>query len=381
MMRGAWRGVLLASMALPRLTGAQAAPAGRFLTLDRSRVYYEECGAGPAIVLLHDGLVHSVTWDAVWPLLCAHFHVLRYDRRGMGRSDPPTRPFIPAEDLTALLADRQVASATLVGSSSGGGLAIDYAFRHPDNVDRLVLIGPVVHGMPSSDHFLERGAKSSAPLESGDVRAAAMNWANDPYLTAAGHDSARRALFDVLAANPQNLRYQGDLELRFAVPAATRIGEIRAPALILVGESDIPDVQAYSGAVELGIWGAKREVVRDAGHLIQLEHPAWLAQRIGDFIRQTPVVSLRAERLQELAGSYEGLMYGRPGQFLVSDGRLFVRIQTERDLPLFASSDSTFYALAWGGIRFMFHRDGTGRASGVDVIERGGVRRAARSPS
>ncbi len=37
---------------------------GRYLDLDGLRIYYEECGAGPSIVLLHDGLVHSVVWDA-----------------------------------------------------------------------------------------------------------------------------------------------------------------------------------------------------------------------------------------------------------------------------------------------------------------------------
>lgn len=371
---------LLVSVQVTRGAGAQRPSTGRFLTIDSSRVYYEECGRGSAVVLLHDGLLHAVTWDAVWPALCARYHVLRYDRRGMGRSDPPKAAFIPTEDLTALLADRGITSATIVGSSSGAGLAVDYAFRHPDKVDRLVLLGPVLHGMATSQHFLDRGAKNNEPLARGDVRAAAMNWANDRYQIAAGHDAARRELLDALMSSPRNLQYEGNLELHFAVPAAARVGEIRAPTLILVGESDVPDVQAYAGAIEFGIWGAKREVVADAGHLIQLEQPEFLTRRIDSFIASTPVIALGVDRLQAFAGTYSALMYGRSGDFVVKDGRLTVHVATERDLPLFAANDSTFYAIAWGGIQFTFRRDSTGKVEGVDVLERGATRRARWMP-
>jgi hypothetical protein len=297
----------------------------------------------------------------------------------MGRSDPPKQPFIPTEDLTALLAARGISSVTLVGSSSGSGLAIDYAFRHPDKVDRLVLIGPVVHGMPSSAHFLARGAANNAPLAKGDVEAAARNWANDRYQIASGHTAAREKLFRALTANPRDLTYQGNLELRFAVPAAARMSEIRAPTLILVGAEDIPDVQAYAGAVELGIWGAERDVVEGVGHLIQLEAPDVLAKRVDDFIAQTPIVTVDTQRLRTFAGRYDSLMYGRAGEFLVNSGRLVVRVPTERDLPLFPSSDSTFYALAWGGIRFAFHHDSTAHVTRVDVSDAQGTHHATRA--
>ena len=365
---------------LALLLASNAANEGRFLDVAGSRLYYEECGSGPPVVLLHDGLAHSVTWDFVWPLLCKGHRVLRYDRRGMGRSDPPKAPFIPAEDLHALLADRKIASATLVGSSSGAGLALDYAFRHPAEVERLVLVGPVVHGMASSDHFTARGARNSAPLSRGDVRAAARNWADDRYQLGPGSAAARRFLFRTLAANPQDLLYKGDLELRFAVPAAARMGEVRAPALILVGEHDIPDVQAYAGAIELGVWGSRREVVSGAGHLVQLEKPEWLAAAIERFIQETPAAVAPETELQACAGTYANLMYGRPGQFLVESGRLVLRVPTERDLPLFPAGGAAFYAIVRGGLRFEFVKDEAGTVTGVDVAEGAQVRRSARTP-
>src|SRR5215470_14370872 len=65
------------------------------LDVGGAKIYYEECGAGAAVVLLHDGLLHSVTWDGMWERLCRKYHAIRYDRRGYGKSDLPKEQFSP----------------------------------------------------------------------------------------------------------------------------------------------------------------------------------------------------------------------------------------------------------------------------------------------
>jgi pimeloyl-ACP methyl ester carboxylesterase len=54
-------------------------------------------------------------------------------------------------------------------------------------------------------------------------------------------------------------------------PALGRLGQIAVPTLIVVGEQDIPDVHAHSGALEAGIRGATRVVLPGSGHLPHLE--------------------------------------------------------------------------------------------------------------
>jgi 3-oxoadipate enol-lactonase len=132
---------------------------GHFAQVSGVKLYHEECNdtASISIVPLHDGLLHSVTWDDVWEPLCAKFHVLRYDRRGYGRSDAASAPYVPEEDLFQLMRLAKMDRAIIVGSSSGAGLALDFALAHPDMTEGLFLIGPVVHGMPGSAYFLERG--------------------------------------------------------------------------------------------------------------------------------------------------------------------------------------------------------------------------------
>ena len=65
---------------------------------------------------------------------------------------------------------------------------------------------------------------------------------------------------------------------------------MKVPTLILVGEADIADNQAQAGALEFAIPGARRVVVRDAGHLLYMEHPDDFAQLVSAFARAEDAV-------------------------------------------------------------------------------------------
>jgi pimeloyl-ACP methyl ester carboxylesterase len=374
---------LLAVGASGNSARAQSAPVTvtGYVTVDSSRLYYEECGAGPAIVLVHDGLMGAASWDLIWPTLCGHAHVLRYDRRGVGRSTAPKMRFSQAADLEALMAARGVSDATVVGSSAGGAIAIDFTLAHPDRVQRLVLLGPVVDGLGFSAHFLQREMRNTEPLLHGDVAAAVEKQLEDPFLLEPGNAAVRWKVRETLTTNPQNLLSLSTTNRLVdwpAVPAAARLGDLRVPALILVGEHDIPDVHAHAGAIELGMGGARREVVPGGGHLIQLDHPALIGPRILAFIEQTPVVALPEERLRTLTGAYTPVIHDAPAAFYVKDGRLMTRFVGSREVPLFAANDSTFYAvISAAALQVRFRRDATGRASTIDVILNGATHRAS----
>jgi 3-oxoadipate enol-lactonase len=254
-----------------------------YLDVGGSKIYYETRSSGPAIVLLHDGLLSGVTWDEVWEPLAARHRVIRYDRRGYGRSELPTSSYSSTEDLRKLLAHLKVQDAVIVGSSAGGALAIDFAIAHPEMVDGLFLVGPVLHGMEYSVAFRERAARNNEPMQRDDIKAVAKNWSEDRFLIAGASERARRKIYEQLVANSEKLKFGNHFEQNPSPPANKRLAEVKAPTLILSGEADIADVHAHCGAINAGICDSTREVMKDAGHLIQLERPEEVVKKVEGF--------------------------------------------------------------------------------------------------
>jgi 3-oxoadipate enol-lactonase len=354
-----WAFFLVVSLAGSRCAiAADVKQTHGYIEIAGSKIYYEECGGGPNVVLLHDGLLHAVTWDESWGALCGEFHVLRYDRRGYGRSDAPKAKFSPTEDLQQVMAHANMRRAVIVGNSSGGALAIDFALAHPESVDALFLVGPVVHGMGSTDHFEQRGARNQAPLEHHDAKAAALNWSKDPYLIANGHDAARKKFYDALVRSPTNLTYNGQFEIRSASPALRHLGEIHVPVFILAGEFDIPDVHAHCGAIEAGVRWAQRDIVKGDGHLIQLEDPQGFVERLSRYVnlQARAAVDVPAANL----GSYTGKYLA--GSTVITIGldhdHLEMMVADEPAVPLFAASSTKFFLRAdYLEAEFVIHAD------------------------
>jgi len=367
--------ILTAAIANPADTPSSASPAkqrGDYLELEGSKIYYEEGGSGPVIVLLHDGLIHAIAWDGLWDSLCASHRVIRYDRRGYGRSGAPTKPFSSTDDLFKLLSHLDVQHAIVVGSSSGGGLAIDFALEHPKMVDGLFLIGPVLHGMRDTAYFQERGNKNNEPMQRGDLKAVAENWSKDKFLIASGHEEARKKIYNALAANPQNLQYNNKLETKLTPSAATRLREIKAPAFIQVGEADIADVHAYVGAINNGIRESVRSVVKDAGHFVQLEKPEEVLAKLTRFAQRVErkQATLSAEELKMYAGQYT--LGDTVLTVAVEDNHLLGQIAGEGEFFLFPESSSKFFArLQEADVEF--EKDSNGKVSQLVIQQAGAV--------
>lgn len=358
---------------LPAQATSPAPPnAGQFLDVDGSKLWYEECGptnSKASLILLHDGLVHSATWDDEWKQLCSEYHVVRYDRRGYGRSDPSQSRFVPEDDLVKLMRQVDMDHAFVMGCSSGGGLALDFAVAHPAMVDGLLLIGPVVHGMPTTAYFNERGARNDEPLVNrGDTKSAAENWSKDRFLIFGDNPATRKRVYNVLVQNPQNLKVNGALEMRPSPPTVLRLSEIHVPAKILVGEADIADVMAYSGAILAALPLATFEVWERAGHLIQLEQPQKLLATLDRFVNR----SLRKEEsipiatLQAYAGQYKFM--NRVVTVLVKNDHLVLEFPGDPYYWLFAASESRFFARTLGA-EFEFYKDAAGRITEMVVFQ------------
>ena len=106
--------------------------------------FYIEKGTGDPIILLHGNGENSGYFQGQIDVFSKWYHVFALDTRGHGETPRGDRPFTIrqfAEDLLCFMDDHQIEKAHLLGFSDGGNIALIFALRYPERVDRLILNG------------------------------------------------------------------------------------------------------------------------------------------------------------------------------------------------------------------------------------------------
>ncbi len=245
-----------------------------------ARLWYDEAGSGPAVLLLHGGLGDSGLWEPVVPFLAERFRTIRTDLRFFGRSTGAAAPWSWQEDVVGVLDALGIDRAALVGLSMGGKLALDVALARPDRVWALVHVAGGLGGHDSSAYSEAQEARYEAAEAVGDVEAA---MAIDLEVWAPlGADDRIRQLW---RSTPQGSGFPPDLEPLPAAgaPAKERLGELRVPALIVTVSED------PSGHREAGLLVARdapnaRHVELDSDHYVTLREPELLAGELLEFL-------------------------------------------------------------------------------------------------
>ncbi|WP_340374675.1 alpha/beta fold hydrolase [Streptomyces sp. SS7] len=126
----------------PRPAG-EGEPALEYRVVHGHRRAFRRAGQGPALVLVHGIGDSSATWAELIPALARTHTVVAPDLLGHGASDKPRADYSVAayaNGLRDLLTTLGIESATLVGHSLGGGVAMQFAYQFPERTERLVLV-------------------------------------------------------------------------------------------------------------------------------------------------------------------------------------------------------------------------------------------------
>ena len=282
-----------------------------YINVDGVKLFYEIAGKGENIVLLHDGMVNREIWDEQFPLLAKYYRVVRYDRRGYGKSSDPQAPYSDIDDLNELFVSLNIDRAILFGMSSGGGCVIDFTLKFPGKVKSIILVGAVVGGYGYTSHMISRGGHLKSPEAMADPAKAASYFVwEDPYEIYSENIAAKNKVAEILRRNihrPFNSQYYKPPDRI----AARFLSEIQVPTLVLVGEYDIPDVHSHAGVIHFGIPGARREVILNSGHLIPVEQPDEFNRAAFRFLRRNEFFSQLNNGGVTEAEKYFNDTYGR----------------------------------------------------------------------
>ena len=258
-------------------------------------LYYEIHGDGPALVL-----VMGIGYDAsLWtlaqvPTLSTQFRVVILDNRDSGRSSKASHPYTiadMADDLAGLLDALEIQRSHLLGLSMGGMIAQEFALRHADRLDRLVISGSGAAPARSAVDPIRIWSWVKAHDASGEVFGGQQLASLFSTAFLRNHEAVRDTTA-LLASNPYPMSpeaygRQADAYLRF--DALDRLGAITAPTLVVVGEQDLLTPPWIAREVADAIPGARFEVIRGDGssHVVPIERPDDFNRLVSDFLTGT----------------------------------------------------------------------------------------------
>jgi 3-oxoadipate enol-lactonase len=262
-----------------------------FVEINGAQLYYEVAGAGEPLVLLHAGVADSRMWDEQFATFAQHYQVIRYDQRGFGKSAVPTHAFKSHEELAQLLQHLNLTSASLVGISLGGKIALDFALAYPQMVKALVLVAPSVSGAQPTPDVLAFYEAEEEALEAEDLDGATeLNlkmWVDGPRRAASEVDSQVRERVRAMQRQAFTTVFpEHAIELDLEPPGSERLNELQARTLLIVGDYDIDAKIDLARQLAEQISGAQLSIIPGAAHMVNMEKPLEFNQAVLTFLAQ-----------------------------------------------------------------------------------------------
>jgi len=277
------------------------------MTLHGHEIRYWQAGQGPTLLLIHGMAGSATTWKAAMPGLAEHFTVIAPDLIGHGRSAKPMTDYSLgnfAAGMRDLLVALGIDRATIVGQSLGGGVAMQMAYQHPEQVERLVLVGSGGLGrevniilrlltLPGGEYLMpllfngvvrDVGNRISLFLRRSGLRAPEVEegWRAYVSLTEPQNRAAFvRTLRAVIDLGGQSVSAHDRLYLA-----------AHMPTLIMWGTRDpiIPIHHAH--AAHAAMPGSRLELFEESGHFLHCEEPDKFVRVMVEFMESTPVSSI-----------------------------------------------------------------------------------------
>lgn len=258
--------------------------------------YWQMGDRGSTIILLHGGNGSIEFWIYNIATLAQHHRVYAVDMVGSGKSDYPDAAYslnYQAEFLNSFMAALKIETATPIGNSMGGGIALEFTRLYPDRVDKLVLVDSMGFGkeislgirlitLPAIVNLLRPGRwMIPAMLKSNfyNGRQLPPEWIELRYPIFAMQGRNRV----ILRIGQSNFNLAGVLPEVYQ-PILDSLANITQQTLIIWGEYDriIPVKHAYIAAA--GIPNSQLHIFPNCGHHPYLEYPAKFDRLVLDFL-------------------------------------------------------------------------------------------------
>lgn len=223
------------------------------------------------IVLLHGIGCTWHIWNRQIARLATTRRVLGVNLRGSGQSEPGPQGVTIADmaaDVHALLGQMSIPSATIMGLSMGGMVAMQHAIDFPDDVSRLLIVGSTA-GVPAE--LLPVAAEQRLFIEQHDMDEIAES-RTEAAFGAESDPEIRQWSSDMIASTDLD-SYRAQAAAAFDFHIVDQLHQISVPTHILHGKNDMSLPIGLGQAIHEGIHGATFHAIESPGHFPNLEVP------------------------------------------------------------------------------------------------------------
>lgn len=264
-----------------------------FLSVNKTRLYYEEMGKGEPVVFIHGHSLDHKMWDRQFFELAKKYHVIRYDLRGYGKSDMPLEnvQFLHADDLKALMEALHISKAHLVGLSLGGFVATDMLALYPNKIITATLASGNIFHVPGPDQPMdqtekEKRASEITALKKKGIDVMKREWFNALMRLGGSQKERMRAplwtMIDEWSAW-QPLHLEPRVVLGNSVINKLKQNPPKVPVLVLEGKSPSNHYSFHPEVLDYLPQG-RLELLEDAGHMMNMEQPEAFNKSVLTFI-------------------------------------------------------------------------------------------------
>lgn len=261
--------------------------------LDDVFIHYAEIGKGDPIIFIHGTGLDCRMWEDQLMYFSKKYHTVAYDMRGFGLSGRLNGgKYSTSSDLNKLMDLLQINSSNVVAHSRGGRTAITFALEHPEKVKSLVLGGAGINGLPLSNEFKEIKYEVALIAQKLGIDNAKRVWINSAlFASALKNEVLMKKLREMLNDYEPWHWLNQDTEVRIKPEAIERLEDIAVPTLVILGTLDIPYIQNTANILAERIPNAQLEIIKDAGHMNNMEQPQLFNSLVSKFLNSLPTYS------------------------------------------------------------------------------------------
>ncbi|NNE76315.1 MAG: alpha/beta hydrolase [Pricia sp.] len=263
-----------------------------YLTLENHEIHVKHIGKGSPILFAHGGYLDLEMWNSQIDAFKNSHKLIRFTDLGHGQTIRSGKSIYGYNIIESLTRKYPYEKFDLVGLSWGAMLCVDFALKYPERVNKLILVSPGLNGWSyfKDSLALKNYNQRQKAIERNDISEAGklfhQTWAIGPRREQENIDkSFRSESFEMILKNMQNHWLENWSELD-TVQAISRLEQIESPTYVIIGDQDAQDIHLIAEEYTTRIKNAKKMVVSNFAHLVNMEDPKRFNTLLQDILKE-----------------------------------------------------------------------------------------------